>query len=624
MLRGMITEPLANPDCFMLPDQTTGTWGDSLWTGLVPLVVGVAGHRDLDARDKDATLARVGEALADFEKRWPHSPRVLICGLAEGADQWVCESALNRGWQVVAGLAAPAAEFIADFSSDEVREQFESLIARCLSVQVICPNGTPSPQRYQEVGQWICRQSQWLIGLWDGHPATADQPGGTAWVIERFLRGEVGPDLQFPDCGPVTHIRVRRRGHDEGSTSVRPPAAVQANRTLWPDANSLEGMATGSGKALKARTAQQHWQSILTRIDEFNRLARTHSRRHPQAMLTPVERLGSTVSRATRQPGGNPVLSRAVALHAVADQLALRAQSAERWRLGGIVLCALLAAVLAELYSGPLQSAHWLALGLAALSVALGLTWWPRLPGRRHSLLHDAQALYQDCRGLAEACRVQAYWACAGLEDAVADHYLPDQRDELEWLRQALRNLHLIRSETRVSGARQPAGRCAAPLTELDPQTIQAVRSDWIVGQQQWHGKSAASQSRIARRLQATVVISLAASLLAVIAALVMEASAHPESGPAWLQFVWGTALSLAAAAGSIRVVLGYRENVRNYTRMRLTEELARRELDRLLAHTPLDLKACQRVIGALGRAALDENGEWLLLHRDRPAGPPL
>ena len=48
------------------------------------------------------------------------------------------------------------------------------------------------------------------------------------------------------------------------------------------------------------------------------------------------------------------------------------------------------------------------------------------------------EAKYQDYRALAEGLRVQFYWSLCGLADDVADHYIPMQRDELDWIGMAI------------------------------------------------------------------------------------------------------------------------------------------------------------------------------------------
>jgi hypothetical protein len=55
---------------------------------------------------------------------------------------------------------------------------------------------------------------------------------------------------------------------------------------------------------------------------------------------------------------------------------------------------------------------------------------------------------------------------------------------------------------------------------------------------------------------------------------------------------------------------------------MGLAMGMARRHLDTALAQG--DLVAAENVLLGAGRDALAENGDWLLLHRDRPAQVPL
>lgn len=56
-------------------------------SGLVPVVIGVTGHRDIPDSDVDALIEATRAALDEIAKSSPHSPHVLLSSLAEGADR---------------------------------------------------------------------------------------------------------------------------------------------------------------------------------------------------------------------------------------------------------------------------------------------------------------------------------------------------------------------------------------------------------------------------------------------------------------------------------------------------------------------------------------------------------
>ena len=76
-----------------------------------PFMVGVSGHRDLDADQ----LPRLREAVATFVRRLqeylPDTDLHLIVGMAAGADLLVAETAVGLGVEVEAVLPMPLAQY---------------------------------------------------------------------------------------------------------------------------------------------------------------------------------------------------------------------------------------------------------------------------------------------------------------------------------------------------------------------------------------------------------------------------------------------------------------------------------------------------------------------------------
>ena len=77
---------------------------------------------------------------------------------------------------------------------------------------------------------------------------------------------------------------------------------------------------------------------------------------------------------------------------------------------------------------------------------------------------------YLDYRALAEACRTQFYWKLAEIQSCAADHFLREQRDELEWIRQAVLVSELGNETFRPVSLEQLA----------------KIRDWWVEGQRAW------------------------------------------------------------------------------------------------------------------------------------------
>lgn len=85
--------------------------------GLVPITVGITGHRDIPKDDKPKLAKAVLGELVRMREEHPHSPLILLTGLAEGADRLAAKCALQAGWQIGAFLPLPQVEYEKDFES---------------------------------------------------------------------------------------------------------------------------------------------------------------------------------------------------------------------------------------------------------------------------------------------------------------------------------------------------------------------------------------------------------------------------------------------------------------------------------------------------------------------------
>lgn len=618
--------------------------------GLVPIVLAVTGHRDLPADDMPALRAGVLRVMERFAHRYPNSPCVLLTGLAEGADLLAAECVLTfnetrpqaKHWRLCAVLALPPDEFAADFETQQAVARFRAILARCDWVHVASDPGTPSPTRYEQVGHWMAGHAQCLLAIWDGQ--YNDRRAGTGWVVKRFREGENAvDDLLLPDTAPVEQICARRASSPDAMPAdaigkSRFWGAIPRHRLNMPaQAPATDTLAPADDRP--STGVPLRWALMWRRIDEFNRLARkfVQSGKAEQAFRQFIHSGGSALSgkdasgdereRDVRDRAPPAALS-AARLHCVADLIAGSAQKRTLLWFRAMLTCSIVGIAFEQTYSsGACGKAGCPTFILAAAAFLMLAALLPvvlrRLLGVQGKLHWDPEARALDCRALAEACRVQFQWKLAGLPRCAADVHLRGQLDELEWIRQATR-------ATELWGAGK-SGLCAR-------EAIQSSLHHWISEQRKYFSNAVQinRQYREITRSATSIFIGLAVLLLSSLLALKTIHWPDPltvfQSG--LLQ--WGFGMTLATAA-SLRVyqhVKGYREHYRNYQRMgqqmQAAEEQIRRNLGRL--ETPgLDAGSAQaeidqalRTIELAGRAALEENSAWTLLHRDRNIEPGL
>src|SRR5262245_37911948 len=82
-----------------------------------PIMIGITGKRDLQG--KDESVRRAIEACFDLlDQRLATSGKLLLTGLASGTDTIAAQSALGRGWKVIAVLPFELDLYAQDFDKE--------------------------------------------------------------------------------------------------------------------------------------------------------------------------------------------------------------------------------------------------------------------------------------------------------------------------------------------------------------------------------------------------------------------------------------------------------------------------------------------------------------------------
>ena len=252
--------------------------------GILPLVIGVTGHRHLDTAHYPDYRERIVELLSDLRRQYPATPLRMLSALAEGADRLAAEVALESGCELIVPLPFELAEYERDFP--ESIGEFHALLGRVPPENVfVIPHtdaGNPSREspaehreaRYREVGNYVATQCHILVALWDGHPHHS--AAGTAGIVRLKLesssnaRALMGHGLEPDDGGPVFHVRAPRTG---SGSSARHPA-----RWLFPH-----------------DTEATTFHTVYARIERFNQDALRaatdrRQRRHSDSGSGPAQR----------------------------------------------------------------------------------------------------------------------------------------------------------------------------------------------------------------------------------------------------------------------------------------------------------------------------------------------
>jgi len=199
----------------------------------IHLVVGITGHRDIPEEDADKLKEKIRRIFKELMEEYPNTPLLLLTPLAEGADRIAAKAAIEEGIDYVVVRPFQEEEYVKDFpeSKDEYYDLRDKEKHRNLkgifSLEYIMNDDAKhyAPERdklYENVGAYIVRHSQILIGLWDRKEG---KKGVTSEIIKLKLKGlpdEYHPHrdkLDKPDTGPVYIIYTRRKGGNSADST---------------------------------------------------------------------------------------------------------------------------------------------------------------------------------------------------------------------------------------------------------------------------------------------------------------------------------------------------------------------------------------------------------------------
>ncbi|MDQ3802310.1 MAG: hypothetical protein M3416_00415 [Acidobacteriota bacterium] len=113
-------------------------------------------------------------------------PLIGITSLAVGADQLFANAVLRRGGSLE--VVIPFAGYERTFSEGRDRQEYTQLLQHALRTEVLEKHGSDE-EAYFASGKRMVDQSELLIAVWDGLPATG--LGGTGDVVSYALQQRI-------------------------------------------------------------------------------------------------------------------------------------------------------------------------------------------------------------------------------------------------------------------------------------------------------------------------------------------------------------------------------------------------------------------------------------------------
>jgi hypothetical protein len=568
---------------------------------LLPLVIGVTGHRDIRDQDREQLAETVSAVFDELSARYPNTPLIVVSALAEGADRIVAQEALLHGAKLVCPLPLPKDIYIRDFSTAGSRTEFESLLAQAdswfvlplmdgFSYEDLVEHGPARDIHYAQCGAYLALRSQILLALWNGEQSNLI--GGTAQTVRFKLQGVGSPyarthsHLDIVDSGPVYHIVTPRK------SQFNVPSGAFELRKLYPELS-------------EAHVNGESFEQIYSRINEFNGDAEKFESKYNDIKQRSADYLLSEEEQSLLSKEGRAVLD----LYASADSMSTIYQRSTTRTLRVLLWSVFLAAGFFHVYT---HLYYKTPIFLLAYLVAFAFAYGWHLFASKKKL----QSKYLEYRALAEGLRVQFFWHVAGHHDSVAFYYLRKQRSALDWVRHAIRasSMSIIVSNGRIPEAERSSVEDSGFYHQDTEDSLRLVRRAWVEDQANYFNRSAHREHGRLHRLELMINGALALGFILSVAQLLFPPN----------HVLWVVIGLLAVAAGMMHTYVDKRafdQHAKQYQRMGAVFNRASEHLDELISRR--EYETAQEFIGELGREALIENGDWIHIHRDRPIEVP-
>jgi hypothetical protein len=562
---------------------------------LIPLFIGITGHRDIRDEDKAVLKELIKNILNEKIKQCPDTPIVVLTPLAEGADRLAAWAALECGISFICPLPMPVDEYRNDFITPASLKEFNVLLGQSeawfeIPLQEgthredLTKNKSKRDEQYYQIGFYVARYSQLLIALWDGVEQV--KRGGTAHIVNLKKTGlpsehpQLKQKLKNLQTGPIYHILTPRKTSKINGDLLR-------GKMIYPVS---EGVDLPAAEAMDKR--------FLKHIDTYNQDVKRLETVLSENDLSPEQKMPGSIAR----------------FQMLTDLLATHFQTHRFFALKVLLVLTVVAFMFFQAYAEFWDKKPLLLL-LYPLTMGIGALWFLNAHRRHYEQKHE------DYRALSEACRVQYFLNHAKIKANVSEYYLQKHKGELEWVIYALRAT-LLKSAL--------AEGWLNSIVSPDWKELNFINENWVKAQLDYYLKTGHKYERlhlIHRRMAnrffigalSAAVILFAFSILTDYLPSFLEK--HHEIFHSVLVVCTHSFLVISAA------LIGYNEKMVFSEQSKTCQQMV--QLFRI-AHDKLNsaiesqnLNDANDIIWELALESLMENADWLLLHRSRPMEIP-
>jgi hypothetical protein len=635
---------------------------------LVPIVLGVTGHREIRPEDIPALRQAVADIFAEFRERHPHTPLRVLSALAPGADQLVAEVAEENKVEIHVPLPFPVEIYAASSTFDNFpaeREKFLDWVAKkkVASYVVPLPEGPKSTGSagweefvndaqkrhlcYANVGGYVVRHCHALIGLWNGK--VTGLSSGTEEMVEYKLRGKRPP--LYPWCqplgqgdetGPVYIVHTPRKG--EGMDPALPPGTltvkvarhdyvVNEQELKWKPTTharlrdffasfGAEGLSEKDSETpdAHARRRVARWRQFLaiTQVmDDFNRDIGKDL--DPNELHAQVEGKNAALGNPVEKGRVPHEFHRLIWLRESAEALACQLDLTFLFWQRSLFIILFFGVTCFDAYDHQAIFRPWFSEGNISVYVLCGFplavmlciaiatyVWHARIYERR-----------LDYRALAETVRVRIHWALAGIGISVADSYLTQLRGEISWARTALKISAPPPSQWEEYFQRLPK--------EKQLEQLNIVEEHWVADQANFYRRTF-KKRHLYSAIYRFFGLVIAFMAVGMVVGLIAGSALRGNSDRLGILVLTNMSVLVAALLLLYSERQSHEDLAKQYERMHEVFTKGAEDLKTYLHGDPasIDIPSAQAAIIALGDEAISEHSQWLILRRNRPFEVPV
>ncbi len=616
---------------------------------LIPIVVGVTGHRDLREEDipelEKNVEAIFKEIRHKYKDKYQRLPIKILSPLAEGADRLVARVGLHTGHaevKLTAIVPMPKEEYEKDFDTVGSKREFADLLEKADDVfelpfmegntlERVQTCKESRNKQYALAGAYIAAHSQILIALWDGR-ATSE----TAEVVRAKLEGIPAPSappespLDILDNGPVYHIFTRRKNipaeivaynhepelpcllHVKGEWDVLYPTIWNTDKHTSHKSGKDKSSNNKSRNNKPEDAAEKYYDGVLKRISEFNRDIIKNCKDEGK-LNTSI----SYVMPESEQEKLSPGLRKILACYGYADTLALHYQKITTDVLKRLLITAVASFFFFDIFDQFWSKAYILA--LFPIIMGIGYLFY------KLAVKKDYENKYYDYRALAEGLRVQFFWKLMHSKENTYDHYLRKYRGEMDWIFQTIRNVCMDANQE-IS---QNPSACKKGELEI-------IQRRWVKDQETFFVKKVPEKEQKIRWQERITLCFFCAAMVTVSGFFIVKAIVSYQQGSFKdfinmediqqgnvyypFAFLIDVFLAIGAALAIYVEKRAFADELRQYQRMMVLFSRASRFMEKYIAEN--NIAGAENLAIELGKEALIENGDWYIIQRSKPLEP--